>query len=310
MRRGRPPISEDGTLWTAILEREREALASGALRPIATEESIVEDAGVRFIVRTVSSLEQKDQEPPRRAPLGAPLDRGAKQKRNPFLPPDPALTVGEISPTHVAVLNKYPVVEHHLLVVTKRFIPQEEALDHDDFAAVATCLGEIDGLAFYNAGREAGASQPHKHLQLVPLPLGAGPWVVPMEVLFDSWAAAGPVLRLLRLPLSHAFALLDPLLFEDRERAADRMLELYDAAMDAIGVVEEGAANDEPKRMAPYNLLVTRRWMLAVPRSRERFDSISVNALGFAGSLFVRDAAEMQRLREARPMRVLKEVAA
>jgi ATP adenylyltransferase len=62
--------------------------------------------------------------------------------------------------------------------------------------------------------------------------------------------------------------------------------------------------------MAPYNLLVTRRWMLAVPRSRERFDSISVNALGFAGSLFVRDAAEMQRLREARPMRVLKEVAA
>jgi ATP adenylyltransferase len=88
------------------------------------------------------------------------------------------------------------------------------------------------------------------------------------------------------------------------------MLELYDAAMDAIEVVEEGAANDEPKRMAPYNLLVTRRWMLAVPRSRERFDSISVNALGFAGSLFVRDAAEMQRLREAGPMRVLQEVAA
>jgi ATP adenylyltransferase len=117
-------------------------------------------------------------------------------------------------------------------------------------------------------------------------------------------------LRLLRPPFSHAFALLDPLLFEDRERAAERMLELYDAAMDAIEVVEEGAANDEPKRMAPYNLLVTRRWMLAVPRSRERFDSISVNALGFAGSLFVRDAAEMQRLREAGPMRVLQEVAA
>jgi ATP adenylyltransferase len=280
------------------------------LRPIATEESVVEDAGVRFIVRSVSSLAEKGQETPRRAPLGAPLDRGAEQKRNPFLPPDPALTIGEISPTHVAVLNKYPVVEHHLLLVTKRFIPQEEALDHDDFAAAATCLGEIDGLAFYNAGREAGASRPHKHLQLVPLPLGAGPWVVPMEVLFDSWAAAGPALRLLRPPFSHAFALLDPLLFEDRERAAERMLELYDAAMDAIEVVEEGAANDEPKRMAPYNLLVTRRWMLAVPRSRERFDSISVNALGFAGSLFVRDAAEMQRLREAGPMRVLQEVAA
>jgi ATP adenylyltransferase len=272
------------------------------LRPIATDESVVEDAGVRFIVRTVSSLAQK-------AEAGSAAKPSRTAPGNPFLPPDPDLTIGEISPTHVGVLNKYPVVAHHLLVVTKRFIPQEEALDHDDFAAVATCLGEIDGLAFYNAGREAGASQPHKHLQLVPLPLGAGPWVAPMEVLFDSWAATGPVLRLLRLPFSHAFALLDPLLFEDRERAADRMLEFYDAAMDAIGVEEEGAANDEPKRMAPYNLLVTRRWMLAAPRSRERFDSIAVNALGFAGSLFVRDAAEMQRLREARPMRVLQEVA-
>ena len=262
---------------------------------------------MRFIVRTVSSLAEKGRETPRRAPLGAPLHRGA-DGQNPFLPPDPALTIGEISPTHVGVLNKYPVVEHHLLVVTKRFIPQEEALDHDDFAAVATCLGEIDGLAFYNAGREAGASQPHKHLQLVPL--GPGPWAAPMEALFDSWAAAGPVLRLLRLPFRHAFAFLDPPLFDDRGRAADRMRELYDAAIEAIGVVEEGAANDEPKRTAPYNLLVTRRWMLAVPRSRERFDSISVNALGFAGSLFVRDAAEMQRLREAGPMRVLKEVAA
>ena len=303
------PISDAGSLWPAIVERERAALAAGALQPIATEESFVEDAGVRFIVRSVSSLAEKGRETPRRAPLGAPLHRGA-DGQNPFLPPDPALTIGEISPTHVGVLNKYPVVAHHLLVVTKRFIPQEEPLDHDDFAAVATCLGEIDGLAFYNAGRDAGASQPHKHLQLVPLPLGAGPRNLPMEAVFDSWAAAGAVLQLLRLPFKHAFALLDPLLFDDRGRAADRMRELYDAAIEAIGVMEEGAANDEPKRTAPYNLLVTRRWMLAVPRSRERFDSISVNALGFAGSLFVRDQAEMQALRKAGPMSVLKEVAA
>jgi ATP adenylyltransferase len=130
-----------------------------------------------------------------------------------------------------------------------------------------------------------------------------------MEVLFDSWSAAGMALKLLRLPYRHAFALLDPALFDDRDRVADRMLELYDAAVDAIGVVEEGAANDEPKRTTPYNLLVTRRWMLAVPRSREKFGSISVNALGFAGSLFVRDDAEMTRLRAVGPMGVLRAVA-
>jgi ATP adenylyltransferase len=130
-----------------------------------------------------------------------------------------------------------------------------------------------------------------------------------MEALFDSWSAAGAVLKLLRLPFRHAFALLEPALFEDRVRAADRMLGLYEAAVEAIEVVAEDAANDEPKRTRPYNLLVTRRWMLAVPRSREKFGSISVNALGFAGSLFVRDDAEMARLREVGPMRVLQAVA-
>ena len=59
----------------------------------------------------------------------------------------------------------------------------------------------------------------------------------------------------------------------------------------------------------PYNLLVTRRWMMAVPRARERWDGVSVNALGFAGSLLVRDAGELARLRAAGPMRVLAAVA-
>jgi ATP adenylyltransferase/5',5'''-P-1,P-4-tetraphosphate phosphorylase II len=42
-----------------VLERERAALAAGALQPIATEQRVVEDADVRFVVRSVSSLERK-----------------------------------------------------------------------------------------------------------------------------------------------------------------------------------------------------------------------------------------------------------
>ena len=258
---------------------------------------------MRFVVRSVSSLERKRLEA--RGLAAAEDGRG----RNPLMPPEPPLTVGDVTPTHVGVLNKYPVVERHLLVVTKAPVPQEVALDRDDFLAVARCLAEIDGLAFYNGGREAGASQPHKHLQLVPLPLNRGPWAAPIEAVFDSWAATGNVNRLLQLPFRNAFSLLDG--FDDEERTAERLEELYAAQLAAIGVVDEGApraANDEPLRPAPYNLLVTRRWMLAAPRSRERFGTISVNALGFAGSLFVRDEEEMQDLREAGPMRVLRAV--
>ena len=285
------------------MERTRAALAAGALQPIATEQSVVEDGGVPFVVRSVSSLERKRLEARR---LERTEDAAA---RNPLMPPEPPLTVGDITATHVGVLNKFPVVQRHLLIVTKASMPQEVALDRDDFIAVARCLAEIDGLVFYNGGRKAGASQPHKHLQLVPLPLDRGPWAAPIESVFDSWAASRNVNRLLRLPFRNAFSLLDG--FDDEPRAAERLEELYAAQLAAIGVLDEEApraANDEPVRPAPYNLLVTRRWMLMVPRSRERFGTISINALGFAGSLFVRDEEEMQDLRDAGPMRALKAV--
>jgi len=49
--------------------------------------------------------------------------------------------------------------------------------------------------------------------------------------------------------------------------------------------------------------------MLIVARSRECFETISINALGFAGLLFVRTHAELERVRAVGPMRVLRAVA-
>jgi ATP adenylyltransferase len=59
----------------------------------------------------------------------------------------------------------------------------------------------------------------------------------------------------------------------------------------------------------PYNLLVTREWMLMVPRTRETYGSISVNALGFAGSILVRNEKELEQVRTDGPMAILKHVA-
>jgi ATP adenylyltransferase len=90
------------------------------------------------------------------------------------VPPEPELTVGGVGPTHVAVLNKYPVIDRHLLIVTREFAHQEALIDTADFAALAAVMREFPSLGFYNGGKTAGASQPHKHLQVVPLPLGRG----------------------------------------------------------------------------------------------------------------------------------------
>jgi ATP adenylyltransferase len=56
---------------------------------------------------------------------------------------------------------------------------------------------------------------------------------------------------------------------------------------------------------APYNLLVTRRWMLAVPRGASHVEGVAVNALGFAGSLFVRDDAQRRVVETLGPMKLL-----
>jgi ATP adenylyltransferase len=167
------------------------------------------------------------------------------------------------------LLNKYPVVANHLLLVTRRFAPQEELLDASDFAALATLIAALGGLGFYNAGRIAGASQARKHLQLAPV-------AVPLE----------PLITRGTLPFRHAFAPLPGL---------DAM---HNAYRELVGRFAG----------APYNLLVTRDWMLLVPRRQERYETISVNALGFAGSLYVRNKTELEVVRRVGPMNVLRAV--
>ncbi len=48
--------------------------------------------------------------------------------------------------------------------------------------------------------------------------------------------------------------------------------------------------------------------MLVVPRSRENWRGVSINALGFAGSLLVRNREELDELKRIGPLAVLKSV--
>lgn len=293
---------QPGTLWPAILRQTEHALRCGALRPIETTQALIEDCGVGFLVRQVSSLARKEEA--RHAPK---LNAGTRSAFNPFLPYDPDLFVADISDTHVALLNKFNVIDHHLLIVTRSFKSQEALLDLADFAALIACMDEFDGLGFYNGGAEAGASQRHKHLQIVPLPLGESGPPLPIETVLASARMDGPIGNLPGLPFRHAFAHLE-LAPAAPGHAAHAALDCYHALLEAVGL-RAIDVNGEQYQPAPYNLLVAPRWMLLVPRSSERVEGLSVNALGFAGSLFVRDAAQMQIIKTLGPMTVLRRVA-
>ena len=283
----------------------------GSLVSIPTETIIIEDQGIPFIVHVTTLQERKSQA--KTEQMESPF--------NPFLPPDPELLIGEVSPDHIAVLNKFNVLDHHLLIVSRRFEPQEALLTLDDFAALTACMHEMDGLGFYNSGTVAGASQPHKHLQLVPLPLARtshqlstaddalatkpgeesglahGPRPTPLDSVLDCSIEKGTITRVPTLPFVHSMIILDG--SRIGEYRAVELHQLYRSACAAVGVHDE---------TQPYNLLLTRRWMLVVPRSREDWRGMSINALGFAGSLLVRTSSELDQLQEVGPLAVLKSV--
>jgi ATP adenylyltransferase len=84
--------------------------------------------------------------------------------------------------------------------------------------------------------------------------------------------------------------------------------ETFDLYVSMIGALGLGTADG--KQSGPYNLLLTREWMVLLPRRAECFEGISVNAIGFAGGLLVRTEEQLSRVREVGPLGVLAAVGA
>jgi ATP adenylyltransferase len=274
--------------WSTVFSISDRAAEQGALVTVPTDTVTVTDRGIPFVVHVTALQETK-------ARAAVHRDR---EPANPFLPPDPALFVARLPPRHLSVLNKFNVIHHHLLIVTRDFEPQESLLTRDDFHALTACMFQCDGLAFYNAGTAAGASQPHKHLQLVPVPLGDGPDPTPIDAVVDANRTPREPTFVDIFDFPHSLILLDGSRLDPTR--ADELFHTYQRACDQLGIRDE---------TQPYNLLLTRRWMLVVPRAREFWNGVSINALGFAGSFLVQDRDELALLRRTGPVRALGEVA-
>ncbi len=295
---------EPGTLQAKVQARTAHAMHRGAIHTIPTRFELVEQAGVNFLIRIVSNLVRKvqanvDQRHPSKA---------ANTDQDPFLPYDQDLFVADISDTHVCLLNKFNVLDHHILMVTRSFQEQESFLTLSDIEAVLLCLTEFEGLAFYNAGEAAGASQRHKHLQMVPLPLTAEVSHLPIEPLLETARFEGTIGRSPGLPFSHVLVRMNPEWIASPLKGAQELLKQYLHMLQTLGLAD-GGTGEETRSPGPYNLLVTRQWMLLVPRSTECFEDISVNALGFAGGFLVKNEAQLDRLKTCGPMTALRHVA-
>ena len=292
-----------GTLWPKVQASTVHALQCGAIHTIPTSFDWVEQDGVKFLIRIVSNLAGKAQEADQQR-----FSMPANMHPNPFLPYDRDLFVADISDTHVCLLNKYNVVDHHILMVTRTFQEQESLLTLSDVEALLVCLAEFDGLVFYNSGEIAGASQRHKHIQMVPLPLTADMPHVPIEPLLPAARFERELGVVPGFHFVHVLARLHDQWITFPGKGAPELLQQYLQMLQKVGLAG-GGAGENALSPRPYNLLVTRQWMLLVPRSAECFKDISVNALGFAGGFLVKDQRQLTVLKTFGPMTALQQVA-
>jgi ATP adenylyltransferase len=284
-------LLEPGTLWKSIQETTELALQSGALKSIPTELEIIEQVGIKFVIRILANLNRKEADKEKQEQQ---TSRTGKEF-NPFLPYEKDLFVADISDTHVCILNKFNVVDFHLLIITRSFEEQESLLTLEDFTAMWTCLGEFEGLVFYNGGKLAGASQRHKHLQIVPF----SETDIPISPLLKTAKLENDMGTIQEFPFLHAFTNLN------RGESPKVTLEKYHTLLQKMGI----KPLENNLQSGAYNLLITQKWMLIVPRKQEEIEGLSINSLGFAGALLVKNQQQMELVKNIKPMEILSKVA-
>ncbi|MFP4134289.1 MAG: ATP adenylyltransferase family protein [Halothece sp.] len=280
--------------WRTVQITTKSATESRALQPIPTEYEIIEDQGIPFLVRILKTLIKKEAEKEKQAQH----KEKTGEDFDPFLPYEKDLFVSEISDTHICLLNKYNVVENHLLIVTREFEAQENLINHADFTALCACLQKVNGLGFYNSGKDAGASVKHKHLQLVPYSLAPNLEQIPITPALKMAEFSGEIGEIPLFDFRHSFTWLNLNWEASPETIAQEILSYYQTLLQAVN--GEDHTN--------YNFLMTREWMLIVPRKQEKFHSIGINSLGFAGAILVKNQAELQLVKQTSPLAVLASV--
>ncbi|KAK1780883.1 ATP adenylyltransferase-domain-containing protein [Copromyces sp. CBS 386.78] len=128
-------------------------------------------------VGTVSPAPGGGLEPPKKKLIFDPFDN-----------PLPSMLITPLPPHHILVLNKFAIVPEHFILTTKEYKEQTHLLEQFDLEATRACIqayeqyaaaaGGTQGeeeeegqepklYAFFNCGEHSGASQPHRHLQLL-----------------------------------------------------------------------------------------------------------------------------------------------
>ncbi|KAL7943532.1 alpha-galactosidase [Trichoderma barbatum] len=299
------------------------ALSVNELHYFPTQVTILHINSITFQLRFSPSLANK--------PKGPPPDPSQPRKPfDPFANPPASLFVTDLGPSHYLVLNKFAVVPEHFILATKEYKLQTHVLEESDLEATLACIdayeqagndetssvsqerkSQGDGLfAFFNGGQHSGASQPHRHIQLLP--------VSRMKDGLDtnsSWDVLAQQAEKIEKTPFVAFS--EPISVDTSPASLHAAyLRLYKRACQAVAQhtgATSLASDDIPttgEAMISYNMAMTKDTLVICPRLSEGSEirnsetsspigSLALNGTVLAGTALVKSEAEWEALKKS-----------
>ncbi|KAG6034755.1 hypothetical protein E4U19_005522 [Claviceps sp. Clav32 group G5] len=176
------PLQPPANLRELVQARFAKALAVGDLHYYATQATLLRVGQAHFQLRFSPALAKKSAGKSQSSSSSPPSH--SQSIVDPFAHPSPSLFLSDLGDAHYLVLNRFAVVSGHFILATRAFRPQNHVLEEADLEAAMACIkaygqpqtqpkeagNDHDGLfAFFNSGEHSGASQPHRHLQFLPV---------------------------------------------------------------------------------------------------------------------------------------------
>ena len=267
--------------WEKALQKTKISINSKSLFPLQTND-ITKNLykGNDFIIRELDITKFK-----KNTSIGP--------KINPFKPWDNILEIDSIGKYHQLILNKYPVQLGHILLITNEWKEQNGWLDIKDWEAIKEVNKDTSGLWFFNSGPLAGASQPHRHIQLLrrdpsELSCPREKWILDLNNVNykNEKFSKNIILKKFSKSLNE-----------------ENIHEIYKDLAYKLGL---GEPRKDKKPRNPYNLIFTNRWIILIKRKTDNLFGISINALGYAGYILVTEKSDINYLRKFGPEKLLE----
>lgn len=220
---------------------------------------------------------------------------GIDPSDDPFAPPRKTV-ICSVLPEFVIMLNKYSLEKGHFLAVTDQFVPQTGPVRPQDLVMLHDVVQRPSKrtYAFLNGGPDAGASQKHRHFQFMDVPdLREPVWP---DAIFNASPKATEPQSHPKVPIAH---FLLPILDASKEGLVKSWQKLFAQAQKAA---------DTDDREMPFNFLLTKEYMMILPRKQSNWEDISIGGTVMVGSIPVEEPKYLDIVKETGIVEIMRHV--